>query len=95
MVNRDEVVEKMKRKLDAWNAEMDVLEEKIKNSKADLSVKYKAQLAELREKSRDMEKVMGDLRDGAEDTLDKLKEKTEKITEAFKDSFAEFKSHFD
>ena len=48
MNNRDLYVEKMKANLDAWNASIDKLEAQAKHAEADMKLKYREQLDELK-----------------------------------------------
>ena len=58
MTKRDEFVEKMKRRLDEWNAEINRLDEKVQEVKADLKEKYASQIEELRKKGDEIEKKL-------------------------------------
>ena len=95
MTKRDEFVEKMKRRLDEWNAEINRLDEKVHEVKADLKEKYESQIEELRQKGDEIEKKLEKSRAAGEDALEKLKSDADRTWTALKDSVNTFKSHFE
>jgi hypothetical protein len=94
MSTRDEYVADMKRRLDEWSAEMDVLEAKLRQAKEDGNVKYQEQLSAMRAKRKEGEKQLEAIKAASEDTWVQLKTDTERVWDAFKDSVHQFKSHF-
>ena len=95
MTKRDEFVEKMKRRLDEWNAEINNLDEKVREVKADLKDKYKSQIEELRTKGDEIEEKLEKSRVAGEDAWEKLKSDADRTWTALKDSINTFKSHFE
>ncbi|WP_296479374.1 hypothetical protein [Roseinatronobacter sp.] len=76
-MDRDTYVEKMKAKIDEWNAEIAKQEAKSRAAQADMKQSYQKQLEEmkaqrdafeekLREARDSNEKAWGDIRDGVE-----------------------------
>ena len=74
-MDRDAYVEKMKAKIDEWNAEIAKQEAKARAARADMTHKYQEQLeemkaqrdafeAKLRKARESNEKVWGDIQDG-------------------------------
>ena len=94
MLTRDEYVAKMKRRLDKWSAEMDVLEAKAHKTQEDAKVKYQEQLIALRAKRQEGEEKLEAIKSATEDSWEQLKAETENVWEAFKDSVHAFKAHF-
>jgi len=94
MLTKDEYVEKMKKRLDKWSAEMDVLEEKALKTQEDAKSKYQEQLVVLRAKRKEGEEKLDALKSSTEDSWEQLKAETENVWEAFKDSVQAFKAHF-
>ena len=94
MLTKDEYVEKMKKRLDKWSAEMDVLEEKALKTQEDAKLKYQEQLVVLRAKRKEGEEKLEALKSSTEDSWEQLKAETENVWEAFKDSVQAFKAHF-
>ena len=95
MSKRDEFVEKMKRRLDEWNTEIDGLDENVQKVKADLKEKYTAQIGELRKKGDEVEKKLEKTTAAGEDAWEKMKSEADRTWKALKDSVNTFKSHFD
>ena len=94
MLTKDEYVEKMKKRLDKWSAEMDVLEEKALKTQEDAKSKYQEQLVVLRAKRKEGEEKLDALKSSTEDSWEQLKAETENVWEAFNDSVQAFKAHF-
>ncbi len=94
MLTRDEYVAKMKKRLDKWNAEMDVLEAKALKTQEDAKEKYQEQLIALRAKRKEGEEKLEAIKSASEDSWEQLKAETENVWEAFKDSANAFKAHF-
>ncbi|MGL4414641.1 MAG: hypothetical protein EA338_04615 [Roseinatronobacter sp.] len=76
-MDRDTYVEKMKAKIDEWNAEISKQEAKARVAQADMKLKYEDQVTEmkaqrdafeakLREARESNEKAWDDMRDGFE-----------------------------
>ncbi len=95
MTKRDDFIEKMKRRLDEWNAEISELDEKLHKVKADLKEKYAFQIEELRKKGDEIEKKLEKSRSVGEDAWEKLKSDADRTWRALKDSINTFKSHFE
>jgi len=79
MSTRDAYLEKLKAKLDEWNAEIDRLEAKSRGAEASVRAEYERKLGELR-----------DLRDDARCRADKLESAGEDAWEEMKGGFEEF-----
>ena len=94
MLTRDEYVAKMKKQLDKWSAEMDVLEAKALKTQEDAKEKYQEQLIALRAKRQEGENKLEAIKSATEDSWEQLKAETDNIWEAFKDSVQAFKAHF-
>ena len=94
MSKKDDVVNKMKRQLDDWKAEIDRLEDTVKKVKSDLKAKYEGQIRELREKRNEGEKKLEELRASGEDAWDRVRKETEHAWAAIKDAVNTFKSHY-
>lgn len=63
MSNRKQYTEKLKARLDQWNAEIDRLEAKANETEADVKIEYKKQLDELRAQRDHAEVKRKELRD--------------------------------
>lgn len=94
MLTKDEYVAEMKTRLDAWNAEIETLQEKAHDIKEEVKVKYEEQLAALRTTRAEGEKKLSEMQAATESNWEQVKAETEHAWEALKDSFNTFKSHY-
>ena len=94
MLNKDEVVTKLKKQLEEFSAEIDALEEKAHEVKEDARAKYQEQLVALRAKRREGEKKLEEMKAATESSWGRLKAETDNVWEALKDSVNAFKTHF-
>jgi predicted nucleic acid-binding Zn-ribbon protein len=94
MSTRDDYIAKMKTQLDAWNAEIDALEDKASDVRADVKVKYDEQLAALRVKRQEGEKKLDEMQEASETAWEQIKTESENVWAAFKDSVEAFQQHF-
>ena len=94
MSTRDEYVARMKKELDEWSAEMDVLEARAHEAREDAKVKYQEQLSALHTKRLEGEKRLEDIKAATGDSWERLKADTENVWDAFKESVHAFKAHF-
>lgn len=70
---RDAYVEKLKAKLDEWNADIDVLQARADQAKTDAQLRYRRQIEGLRAKSKDAEAKISELRVAGGDAWEDLK----------------------
>ena len=92
MSKRDEYTAKLKNQLDELNANMDALEAKAAEAKADVRDAYKAEMTKMRHQSKLAVSKYEELKDAGEESWDKMVAETEKIRDAFVHSFNYFKS---
>ena len=94
MINRDEYVEKLKKQLDQWNAEVAKWESKAKAAQAGARTEYEKQLQAYRhqrdqalEQMRRVQSASGeawmDFMRGADDAWVKMREAFEKVRSHF------------
>jgi len=95
MADRRQYAEKLKARLDEWNAEMDKLEAKAREARADSKIAYDKIMGHLREQKEDVVARLGELERAGEDSWEHLKEGAEKawnsFTQAIEKARAEFK----
>jgi hypothetical protein len=94
MLTKDEFIADMKTRLDAWNIEIDALQEKAHEVKEDVKVKYEEQLVALHVTRAEGEKKLEEMQAATESNWEQLKAETERAWDAVKDSFNTFKSHY-
>lgn len=89
---REQYITKMKSQLDDMNEQLDKLEAKSKGAKADMTTKYKQEMADLRAKSDRAIAKLGEVKQAGEDSWDDMVAEMEKVGDAFKHSYSYFKS---
>lgn len=94
LTNREMVVEKLKAKLDQWNAELDKLEARTRESRAEVKAHHEENMQELKrlrdnakEKLKALQEESGgawdELKKGAEDAWDRFSEAVDKARKEF------------
>jgi hypothetical protein len=94
MTTRHEYIEKLKEKLDEWDADIDILEEKAQHARADLKFEYEDQLATLRRMRDDARLKLAELKDASEGAWEDLKQGADEAWESLKTSIEKALSHF-
>ncbi|MFO7727361.1 MAG: hypothetical protein R6X11_03445 [Desulfonatronovibrio sp.] len=91
---RDAYIQKLKAKIDEWNADLDKLAAKADQADGQRKIKYQQQIEELREKRRDFEKKLENLKNASESAWEDMKEGMEKSWQTWKESFSRAKTEF-
>lgn len=95
MSNRDAYVQKMKARLDEWNADIDKLAAKAEAAEADAKIAYQAQVENLRTKHAEAGQKLEELgaaSEGAwEDMRSGIESAWQSIGTAVKDAFSRFR----
>jgi len=92
--SKDAYVQKMKAKLDDWNAEIDKLAAKADQADAEAQIYYNKRIEELRAKRREFEDKIAALQQAGEGAWKELKRGLDKSLENWRESFAKAKSEF-
>ncbi|MBP6765448.1 MAG: hypothetical protein KA141_10645 [Rubrivivax sp.] len=92
MSKQDVYIAKMKLQLDELNLELKTLEAKARDARADAKDKVEEEMAKLRHQSKLAGAKLDEMKASAENTWDKTVAEMEKLRDAFKHSFAYFKS---
>lgn len=71
--NKDAYVEKLQAKMDEWNAEIDRLEAKARQAKADSKINYEKELENLRAKRRDLQEKIDQVQQSGKGAWEDLK----------------------
>ena len=95
MSNRDAYVQKLKAKMDEWNAEIDKVAAKADRADAEAKIEYHKQLEDLRAKRKDVEEKIAELQQAGESAWEDLKQGLENSWEILKASLTKAKSEFD
>lgn len=73
MSARDEYLNRFKTKLDEWNAELDKLEAKSRQARADAKVDYERQLRELRQQRDELRRRYEEMEKASEQAWEQLR----------------------
>ena len=95
MDKRDAYVQKLKAKLDEWNAEIDVLAAKADQAEADAKIAYHKRLEDLRAKRTELEGKIAELEQAGEGAWEDLKQGLDNSWQILKTSFKRAKSEFE
>jgi uncharacterized coiled-coil DUF342 family protein len=93
--NRDAYIQKLKAKIDEWNADIDKLMAKARQAKAEKEVEYREQIETLRAKRSELESKLEQVQQASESTWQDLKKGFETSWEALKEGYAAAKARFE
>lgn len=95
MSNRDAYVEKMKAKIDEWNADIEKMEAKARGAEADAKIKYSEQLTAMRQHRDEARARMRELQVASEDAWERIRDGMESawasMSKGFRDAADRFK----
>jgi len=92
---RDAYVQKLKAKLDEWNAEIDLLAARADQADADAKIGYQKRLYEMRGKREELKKHIAAIQEASEGAWEDLKKGLENSWQILKGSFSKAKSEFE
>jgi predicted nuclease with TOPRIM domain len=92
---RDAYVQKLKAKLDEWNAEIDMLAAKADQAEAEAKIGYDRRLEDLCAKRTELEEKIAELQQSSEGAWEDLKQGLENSWDILKASFSRAKSGFE
>jgi hypothetical protein len=87
-MEREEFKEKAKQSIDDLFIQIEKLEAKMKQAKADAKVKYKDEIDELRQKKAEMQSVLDKVENAVEDKWEEVKAAFNESAPSFKEGFA-------
>ena len=91
---RDAYVNKMKAKLEEWNADIAKLEAKARQKEADAQQQYQAKIASLKEKRQTVEEHLDKMRQAGTDAWDDLKAGFEMAADSLGEALRSARSRF-
>jgi predicted nucleic acid-binding Zn-ribbon protein len=92
MTQKSAYIEKMKSQLDDLNTNMNALQAKAAEAKADARDMYKSEMAKLQEQSQLAMTKLGEIKSASEESWDAMVAEMDKVRDAFVHSFHYFKS---
>ena len=94
MTSRHEYIDKLKEKLDEWDADIDELEARAQNTKTELEFEIKDQITALKLRRDIMKLKLNEIRDSSEEAWEDIKAGAEEAWADVKDAMKKAKSHF-
>jgi uncharacterized coiled-coil DUF342 family protein len=95
MSDRDAYADKMRAKLDEWNAEIDRLSAKVEGAQADAKLEYNRQIEAIKKQRDEARQHFNKLQSASDSAWEDLRKGTdaawEKMTNALKDAASRFK----
>lgn len=94
MTSRHEYIDKLKEKLDEWDADIDELEARAQNTKTELEFEIKDQITALKLRRDIMKLKLNEIRDSSEEAWEDIKVGAEEAWADVKEAMKKAKSHF-
>lgn len=94
MTNRDEYVERLKARLDEWNAELTRWEAKAKVAQTDARIEYERRIDALRQQRDSAVDQLKHIQSAAGDAWLELTRGADDAWEKMRDAFEKARSHF-
>ncbi len=93
-MKRDEYVEKLKKQLDQWNAEISYLEARADQMSAEAKADYEQHIKDLRQQSRDAHAKLQEIQKAHLHAWEDLRAGAEQIWRTMEESFKRASSRF-
>ncbi|AXY41947.1 coiled coil domain-containing protein [Halomonas alkalicola] len=94
MSNREAYEQKLRAKLDEWQAEIDKLRAKARGAEADARIEREKEAERLEAKREEMRHKLKELREAGDDAWDDLRDGAERAWKSFSDSFEKARDRF-
>jgi chromosome segregation ATPase len=91
---KDTYLEQIQAKLDQWSADLDKLEAKARDAKADVKVSLQEHIDVLRQKRNDAKARLKEIRESSNGAWEDLKEGLEGAFGSLREAINKAKSHF-
>lgn len=92
---RDAYVEKLKKNIDKWNAEIGDFQAKADQAKDDAKAEFLRQIAEIKAKRQELEGKMADLKNAGEEAWEDVKKGVDVARQILGQAIQSAKSRFD
>jgi DNA anti-recombination protein RmuC len=94
MSTRQEYIDKLKSKLDEWNAAIDKLEVQAKLAEMENRQKYEAEIETFKQKRDEIQERLNTMRSSGEQAFEDLRQGVEQAWDSLWDAYKKAKSHF-
>lgn len=94
MSTREAYIDKIKARLDAWNADIEKMQAKAREAEADTRVKYDEQIKEMKAQRDAAEAKLREARDASEDAWRDMRGGFEKAWDDMSDAFNDAMKRF-
>ncbi|AMV70492.1 hypothetical protein JCM30471_24850 [Desulfuromonas carbonis] len=94
MTTQEAYVEKVKSKIDQWNAEIEKFQAKARGAKADARIEYEEQVEELKDRRDALQEKVADLEKAGGQAWEDLKAGAEKALGEVESAFAKARDRF-
>ena len=94
MSNREAYEQKLRAKLDEWQAEIDKLRAQARGAEADARIEREKEAERLEAKREEMRHKLKELREAGDDAWDDLRDGAERAWKSFSDSFEKARDRF-
>lgn len=94
MLSRQETVEKLKLKLDEWNAKIDELEVQARLAEMQNREKYESEIARLKQKRDELRDTLENMPESGEKAFEELRTGAEQAWEAISDAYNRARAQF-
>lgn len=94
MSNREEYLEKLKTKLNDWDADIDAMEAKARQAQSDMTAQYHKQLEAMRVMRADAMKHYSEMQGAASEAWETMAQAAEKSWRTWFDAFEQARSKF-
>jgi len=94
MSNREAYEQKLRAKLDEWQAEIDKLRAKARGAEADARIEREKEADRLEAKREEMRHKLKEMREAGDEAWDDLRDGAERAWKSFSDSFEKARDRF-
>ncbi|MFW6345484.1 MAG: coiled coil domain-containing protein [Halomonas sp.] len=94
MSNRDAYEQKLRAKLDEWQAEIDKLRAQARGAEADARLEQEREAERLEAKREEVREKLDELREAGDDAWDDVRQGAERAWEAMSGAFEKARSRF-
>lgn len=95
MMDRDSYVQRLKSKLDEWNAEIELIEAKAARLKTQKKLEYQEEIAALTRKRDEMQERLEEVSNGSEEAWLDLRQACDQAWDNLKQGLARARKRFD